>query len=72
MTKTTTDKPLHNPEVMARASLLEAIREHRASHTPAAWSVADRRLYDHLPELHASRVMGEALAEERMKDEGAT
>ena len=30
--------------------LTEAIRQHRATRTPSAWSEADRRLYAHLPE----------------------
>ena len=39
----------------AEERLLDAIREHRASHAPNAWSEADRRLYAHLPEVIASR-----------------
>ena len=34
-------------------ALLDAIREHRATKTPATWTNADRRLYQFLPELNA-------------------
>jgi len=33
--------------------LLDAIREHRATKTPATWTQADRRLYQYLPELNS-------------------
>lgn len=33
-------------------TLLDAIREHRATKTPATWNQADKRLYAHLPELN--------------------
>ena len=33
------------------SDFLDAIREHRASHTPKDWSDADRRLYEQLPEV---------------------
>lgn len=32
-------------------TLLNAIREHRATHTPSAWRPADRALYANLPEV---------------------
>lgn len=34
-------------------ALLNAIRDHRATKTPATWTEADRRLYQLLPELNS-------------------